>query len=144
MTFQMLASFIQQNWMLVLVFVASGAMMVWPVVQRRLSSAKELGTHELTRLINDRNPVVLDVRETKELDGGKLPNAVHIPLSQLASRGGELSSLTARPVVAYCARGTRMATTARALGKLGFKEVYGLRGGIAAWRAAGLPVAKVT
>lgn len=142
MTFQMIVSFVQQNIWLVLLFIASGAMLVWPLVQRRLSSAKELGTHEATRLINDRNPVVIDVREAKELDGGKLPNAVHIPLSQLSSRSGELSAMTARPVVAYCARGTRIATAARALGKLGFKEVYGLRGGIAAWRAAGLPVAK--
>ena len=87
---------------------------------------------------------VLDVRETKELDGARLPNALHIPLSQLASRAGELSPLTQRPVVTYCARGTRMTSAARALAKLGFKEVYALRGGIAAWRAAGLPVAKAT
>lgn len=142
MTFQMLASFVQQNVWLVVLFLVSGAMLAWPLVQRRLSSAKELGTHDATRLINDRNPVVIDVRETKEFDGAKLPNAMHIPLSQLASRAGELSALTARPVVAYCARGSRIATAARALGKLGFKEVYALRGGIAAWRAAGLPVAK--
>lgn len=144
MTSQMLASFIQQNWMLVLVFVGSGAMLLWPLVQRRLSSAQEVGTMEATRLLNDRNPVVLDVRETKELDGARLPNAVHIPLSQLASRAGELSPLTQRPVVTYCARGTRMTSAARALAKLGFKEIYALRGGIAAWRAAGLPVAKAT
>lgn len=136
-------SFVQNNWMLILVFVASGAMLLWPLIQRQfMSSAKELGTAEATRLINDRNPVVLDIRETRELDAGKLPNAIHIPLSQLSSRSQEIAGFTSRPVLAYCARGNRSASAAGRLTKLGFKEVYGLRGGINAWRAAGLPVVK--
>jgi rhodanese-related sulfurtransferase len=135
-------SFIQNNWLLILVFLVSGAMLVWPLIQRRLSNMPELGTLEVTRLINDRNPVLLDVRETKEFEGGRLPNAVHVPLSQLDSRAGELKAMTARPVVVYCARGQRSAVAARALAKLGFKEVFGLRGGITAWRQAGLPIAK--
>lgn len=143
MTPDQLSSFVHQNWMMILVFLASGGMLVWPVIQRRLSPVQELGTHEVTRLINDRNPVLLDVREAKEAEGGRLPNAVHIPLSQLAQRGSELSTLTARPIVAYCARGQRSAAAARVLGKLGFKEVYSLRGGITAWRTAGLPVAQM-
>lgn|SRR5512140_537445 len=136
-------SFVQNNWLLILVFVASGAMLVWPLFQRRLlSPTKELGAAEATRLINDRNPVILDVRETKEYEAGRLPNAVHIPLSQIESRGSELAAMTSRPVLAYCARGNRSGLAARPLGKVGFKEIYGLRGGIDAWRAAGLPVAK--
>lgn len=135
-------SFLHNNWMLVLVFVASGAMLLWPFVQQRISSVKQLGTLQATRLINDRDPVILDVREAKELDGGRLPNAVHIPLSQLHSRGSELAPLTGRTLIVYCARGNRTALAARALAKLGFKEIFGLRGGMAAWRQAGLPVAK--
>lgn len=135
-------SFLQNNWMLVLVFFASGAMLLWPLVQQRISSLEELGTLQATRLINDRDPVILDVREPKEFEGGRLPNAVHIPLSQLDARGKELAPLTGRTVIVYCARGNRTALAARVLAKLGFKEVFGLRGGMAAWRQAGLPVAK--
>jgi rhodanese-related sulfurtransferase len=135
--------FVETNWMLVLVFIASGLMLLWPVIQRRISPAKELSTLELTRLINDRHPVIVDVREAKELENGRtLPNAVHIPLSQFGTRLGELSSLTGRPAVAYCARGNRSITAVRALAKLGFKEAYSLRGGFEAWRQAGLPTAK--
>ena len=47
---------------------------------------KDIGTLEATRLINRQNAVLLDVRETKEYEGGRLPNAIHIPLSQLGSR----------------------------------------------------------
>ncbi len=126
--------------MLILVFVASGLMLLWPYVQRRLGPAKEIGTLELTRLLNDKNTLVLDVREVKEVETGRIPNAMHIPASQLASRGSELAKMTSRPVVAYCARGNRSAMAARSLAKLGFTEVYNLRGGINAWRQAGLPI----
>src|SRR5512137_3008060 len=65
-------SFLQNNWMLVLVLVMSGAMLVWPLVQRRMSPAKDIGNLEATRLINSANAVLVDVRETKEFEGGRL------------------------------------------------------------------------
>src|SRR5436309_3344856 len=102
-----LLQFIEKNWMLVATLVASGAMLVWPFIGRRFSGGHEIGTLGVTRLINTQNPLLLDVRETKEMEGGKLPNAVHVPLSQLASRGSELTKHVARPVIAYCDRGQR-------------------------------------
>ena len=135
--------FIEKNWPLVLVFVLSGAMLLWPLVQRRFSAMKEVGTHAATQLIN-RDALVLDVREQKELeaDRGKLPHAVHIPLSELERRVGEIAPHAARPVVAYCARGQRSRGAGAALAKAGFKDIYSLSGGLAAWRGAGLPVEK--
>ena len=89
-----------------------------------------------------RNAVILDVREPKEYEGGRIPNAVHLPQSQLESRGHELKKLTTRPVIAYCGRGQRSRTAAGVLTKVGFAEVYSLRGGLRAWSEAGLPVEK--
>jgi rhodanese-related sulfurtransferase len=138
----MLMAFLQHNWMLILVLVTSGGMLVWPLVQRRLSPAKDVGNLEATRLINSANAVLVDVRETKEFEGGRLPKAVHIPLSQLDSRGSELARYAGRPVVAYCMSGNRSRMAVRALARLGFTDVYHLQGGYRAWRDAGLPVEK--
>ena len=135
-------SFLQNNWMLILVLVMSGAMLVWPLVQRRMSPAKDVGNLEATRLINSANAVLVDVRETKEFEGGRLPKAVHIPLSQLDSRGSELARYAGRPVVAYCMSGNRSRMAGRALARLGFTDVYHLQGGYRAWKDAGLPVEK--
>ena len=135
-------AFIEHNWYLVLALVVSGALLVWPLVQRRLSPLKELGNLEVTRLINSANAVLIDVRETKEYEGGRLPKALHIPLSQLESRSGELAKLKDRPVVAYCMTGNRSALAGKLLAKAGFKDVYQLRGGYRAWKDAGLPVEK--
>jgi len=137
-----LLEFIEKNWMLVATLVVSGTMLIWPFIGRRFSGARDIGTLGATQLINSQNPLLLDVRETKEVEGGKLPNAVHVPLSQLASRGGELSKFVARPVIAYCERGQRGRAATAVLAKLGFKDVYHLQGGFKAWKDAGLPVQK--
>jgi len=128
--------------MLILVLVASGAMLVWPLIQRRMSPASDVGNLEATRLINSANAVLVDVRETKEYEGGRLPSAAHIPLSQLGSRGGELTRLVGRPIIVYCLSGQRSRMAVAALAKLGFKDIYTLRGGYQAWKDAGLPVEK--
>jgi rhodanese-related sulfurtransferase len=135
-------SFIEANWYLILAMVASGAMLVWPLIQRRLSPVKDIGTLETTRLINTSNAVLVDLRETREFEGGRLPKAVHIPLSQLESRGGELAKLKDRPVVTYGTAGNPSGVAAKVLEKVGFKDIYQLRGGYRAWKDAGLPVEK--
>jgi rhodanese-related sulfurtransferase len=135
-------SFIINNWMLELIMLLSGGMLLWPLVQKRFSSMKEVGTVQAIQLINRQNAVLLDVREDKEFEGGHVPNAVHIPLSTLGSRGSELAKLTSRPIIAYCDRGQRARAAGAALAKLGFADAYQLAGGFRAWRDAGLPVAK--
>jgi rhodanese-related sulfurtransferase len=135
-------SFIVNNWMLELIMVLSGGMLLWPLVQGRFSRMKEVGTLHATQLINRQNAVLLDVREAKEFAGGRLPHAVHIPLSELASRGNELAKLTARPIVAYSERGQQSRGAGGTLAKLGFADVYHLTGGFRAWKDAGLPVEK--
>ena len=133
-------SFIEKNWMLILVMFLSGAMLIWPIIQRRFSPVKEVGNLNVTHLINHQDAVLLDVRETAELTGGKLPNALHIPLSQLNGRVGELAKLTSRPIVVYCAHGSRSRSAGNLLAKQGFANIYSLHGGLKAWKDAGLPV----
>ena len=134
--------FLENNWPLILVMLVSGGMLLWPMIGRRWSTVREIGALEATQLINRRNALMLDLREPKDYAGGRVPNAVHLPQSQLASRGYELKKMTGRPVVAYCDRGQRSRMAASALTKLGFAEVYTLRGGLRAWSDAGLPVEK--
>ena len=62
-------------------------------MQRRFSPVKDVNNVEATQLINRRNAVLLDVREPKEFEGGRLPGAIHIPLSQLPGRVSELAQV---------------------------------------------------
>lgn len=85
--------------------------------------------------------LVIDVREQVEVDAspmGKLPGSTVIPLSQLRDRSDEVAR--DRPVVCVCPAGARSAVAAGILEKAGVPQVANLRGGILAWRAAGLPI----
>lgn len=85
---------------------------------------------------------VIDVREPDELTGpvGVIPGATSIPLGQLADRVQTLDRN--EPVVLVCRSGGRSAKAQRMLSDLGFSRAVSMRGGMLAWRAANLPVAR--
>ena len=131
------------NLALVALFVASGVMVLWPEISRLVGAGgQELGTLEATRLMNQAGTLVLDVREDKEFAEGHLPKARHIPLKELAARVGELAKFKSRPVIVTCKSGMRGGAACRLLKAQGFTSVYQLKGGIAAWQQASLPVEK--
>ena len=132
--------FVQANWMLILIFLMSGAMLIWPLIQRQMSGMTEIGTLQATRLMNSDRAAALDVRETREFLEGKVPGAIHIPLSQLKDRVGELAKLKERPVITYDARGLRSRGAGAVLHREGFTQLYNLTGGHKAWKDAGLPL----
>lgn len=132
--------FVQANWMLILIFLLSGAMLLWPSIQRQMSGMADVGTMQATRLINSEKAAALDLRETREFAEGKIPGAIHIPLSQLKTRTGELAKLKDRPIIAYCARGQRSRSAGATLKGAGFTKLYNLTGGHKAWKDAGLPL----
>jgi rhodanese-related sulfurtransferase len=105
-----------------------------------MGGAASLDTLGATRLINDRNPIIVDVRSPAEFAGGHLPNARNIPLPDLDKRVADLPAK--RPVLLCCANGTRSSRSARILQKAGRDDVYNLGGGIQAWQQAGLPLAR--
>ena len=131
------------NLWLVMLFVASGLMLVWPEIARLTGAGgQEIGTLEATRLMNQPGTLVLDVRDEKEFAEGHLPKARHVPLKDLATRVGELAKFKAKPVIVTCRSGVRSGAAARALKAQGFGAVYQLKGGIAEWQKASLPVEK--
>jgi rhodanese-related sulfurtransferase len=135
--------FLYTNWMLVLIMIMSGTMLIYPLIQRRISGMTDVGNVRLTHLLNREGATALDIRETKEMDGTKLIGAVHIPLSQLKERAATLSLDKSKPVVVYCARGQRGPMAASDLKAAGFTQIFNLTGGFKAWTEAGLPVEKV-
>ena len=98
--------FVVAQWQLVLIFVLSGVMILWPIFQRRMSGAVDITVNQLTRMINDDKAVVIDVRELKEFVDGKVPGAMHVPLSQLKDRLADLDRNKEQPVIVYDARGS--------------------------------------
>jgi len=83
------------------------------------------------RLEQERDLILLDVREPHELEIAALPGAVNIPLGQVAQRMAELDS--SREMIIFCKRGSRSARAIEILASAGFKKMKNLQGGINAW-----------
>ncbi|MBP6177857.1 MAG: molybdopterin-synthase adenylyltransferase MoeB [Anaerolineales bacterium] len=94
-------------------------------------SGLDITAPELAERVKVNHLKLLDVREPHELEISALPNAVNIPLGQLASRLTELDS--ADDMVVFCKGGTRSARALELLASAGFKKVKNLKGGINAW-----------
>jgi rhodanese-related sulfurtransferase len=75
-------------------------------------------------------PQVIDVREAYERDAGFIDGTLHIELTQLPTRAGEL--VRERPVVFYCRTGSRSLMAAQAFRASGF-TAYSLDGGLLRW-----------
>jgi sulfur dioxygenase len=77
--------------------------------------------------------LVLDVRDADELESdGRVEGALHIPLSELRARVGEVPR--DRPVITLCRSGRRSAQATVLLRGAGLSECANLRGGLLAWR----------
>ena len=77
--------------------------------------------------------LLLDVRTQSEYDAGYIDGAILIPHTELADRLDEVEGYD--KVLVYCASGNRSVAASQILIDAGFKEVYNLDGGYAAWKA---------
>jgi rhodanese-related sulfurtransferase len=133
-------SFFVENWVLILVAFVSGAMLVWPLVQRG-SQGGAIGPNEAVRLINREKAVLVDVSEPAEYASGHAAGARSVPFGSLEG-SKELPANKALPVVVLCPTGARASRAAGILRKLGYERAVALAGGTSAWREASLPVEK--
>jgi len=80
---------------------------------------------------------VIDVRDDREWEAGRLPGSRHLLLAELPASAGSIDSET--PVVFVCRGGSRSAMAAEAFRQSGY-EAYNLSGGLVAWAESGLPL----
>jgi rhodanese-related sulfurtransferase len=101
---------------------------------------KHIDAKELGRLIADHaDYVLIDVRETEEWTTGHAAGAQHIARGVLEARIEAAVPGKEKRVILYCAGGNRSALAAESLQRMGYSNVYSLDGGMAAYKAAGLP-----
>ena len=135
-----MGEFVMNNLALVALFLASGAMLLWPELSRIAGASHEIGTLEATRLMNGGPHLVLDVGDGAEFAAGHVPKARNIPVKELGSRLEEISKYKERPVIVTCKGNLRGAAACRFLKRSGFSLVYQLKGGTVAWEQASLPL----
>jgi hydroxyacylglutathione hydrolase len=116
------------------------ALASWEREGRALDSVPQLAAVELAPMLSRGEVQVIDVRAANEWDAGHLVPASNIPLGALRARLAEIPE--DRPIVVHCQSGSRSAVAASLLRAVGLERVANLTGGFAAWRDAGLPIAR--
>ena len=132
--------FIIDNWMLISVALASGAMLLWPALQG--ATAGGLSTANAVQLINRERAVVVDVSETEEFAQGHVGGAKNVPVGQLEQRLPEVVKNKTLPLILICPNGARANRALAVAKKLGYEKAQVLAGGLKAWKEANLPVEK--
>jgi rhodanese-related sulfurtransferase len=134
-----LIEFFHNHTMLFVAFLVVLTLLALNEVHGTLTGGKRLGALEAVRMINDRDPLILDLRPAADFKRGHLLNAVNLPLLKLEEKIGEYARDKARTVIVYDAFSSSHGAVEK-LRKQGYAEVYPLRGGINAWLGASLPV----
>lgn len=119
---------------LVVLFLLAGTSSLW-------AAASNISAAEAQELLRrPAAPYLLDVRTSGEYLQVRLPGATLIPIDQFVARIGEVPRN--RPVLVYCAVGSRSSQVADYLVRQGYSDVYNLTGGIMSWQLRGFPVLK--
>jgi rhodanese-related sulfurtransferase len=91
---------------------------------------ENISVDEVKNIANDKNTMIIDVRQPYEYSAGHIPGAKLIPLSEIGNRLAEIDKN--KTIVVVCASGARSARASAILGKAGYK-VYNMLGGMSSW-----------
>jgi rhodanese-related sulfurtransferase len=137
-----LPEFVGNHTMLVLIFASVLLAWIGSEAARLFRGYREITPGALTQMINRESPLVVDLSSSQDFEKGHIPGARHVPLSQFDPENKELAKVKELPVAVYCKTGTTSAQAASRLVKAGFRRVFWLGGGLAAWQQADLPLVR--
>ena len=142
MTSDRLIEFASHHPVLVLALVGLTIAIVLNELSRFWRGYAALRPAELTRLLNQDEALLIDVSGANDFEKGHITGARHVAMSQFDPENKVLAKARDLPVAVVCRNGITSAGAAKRLSKAGFKRVYWLDGGVAAWQQADLPLVR--
>ncbi len=142
MNFEELLAFAGRNLVYVIAIVVLTVAIIANEVSRFFRGYKALRPAEVTRLINQENALVVDLRAIADYQKGHIAGAKNVLMSQFDPESKQLASAKALPIVLVCQNGVTVDAAAKRLKKAGFERIHVLEGGITAWQQAELPLVK--
>lgn len=122
-----------------------------PELQQLLAAAREevgeVTPAEAKAQIDSEGGLLLDVREAVEVQRGRIPGALHIPMGDVEAAADPdapeaqplLTKDLDQPIVVFCAGGVRSLLVAQTLKRMGYSNPVSMEGGIVRWQSEGLP-----
>lgn len=124
---------------LVTALLFSFFLVIFTELRRKAQGVTNVDPQDAVRLINA-DAVVLDLRSSEAFARGHIVNAKNVPADELSANQDKYTKYKTRPILTVCESGTTSSRAVDTLRKAGLESVYGLKGGIAAWTQANLPL----
>jgi len=131
--------FASNNVLLVSALMISFFVAIFMELRRKANGMVNIDPVEAVGLINN-NAIILDLRSADAHARGHIVGARSVPTDELDSKLSTLAEYKTTPIIAVCESGISSTRSVNTLRKEGFESVYGLKGGMAGWSQAGLPV----
>ena len=128
--------FISEQWILVSLLGALVIALVWVETNK---GGRALNFHEVTRMINAEQAVLVDVRDAKEYKTGHIVGALSVPHSKLADYLDSLEKYRQKTLIVVDKMGQHGGAVGKQLREKGF-IVARMQGGMAEWLGQNLPV----
>jgi len=117
-------------------------LLVWNIFGNVVGGVKLLSTDEVTQLINREDAEVIDIRSQTEFENGHIINAKNFGLQELSEKMNKLRNKNKKGIIFYCSNGRLSLKETQKLTRQGEEMIYCLKGGIASWKNANLPLSK--
>lgn len=131
--------FAANHMLLVTALMFSLMLLIFTELRRKAQGVTNVEPQDAVKLINS-DAIVLDLRSIESFARGHIVNARNVSSDELTDNQAKYGLNSSRPVLAVCDAGVTSSRAVDALRKSGLDNVYGLKGGIAAWTQAKLPL----
>ncbi|MEX1033354.1 MAG: rhodanese-like domain-containing protein [Cellvibrionaceae bacterium] len=130
--------FISEQFWLVGAFLILLYLFIWNEKRR---GGQTLSTHEVTRLMNKEEAILVDVRDPADYKAGHIVNAINIPFNKMNERWEELLPYKEKQIVLADKMGQHAGSVGNTLRGKEF-NVGRLQGGMMEWINQNLPIVK--
>ena len=117
-------------------------LLIWNIFGNLIGGVRLLTTDEATQLINREGAEVIDIRSKTDFEKGHIINAKNIGLQELPEKINKLRKDKSKGIIFCCSNGNLSLKETQKMVRQGEEMIYCLKGGIASWRNASLPLTK--
>jgi rhodanese-related sulfurtransferase len=114
-------------------------LLVFTELRRKSVGLTNIDPQAAVKLINA-DATVIDLRSKEAFARGHIVNAKNIPFDDLAASEDKIRRFKSGPILAVCDAGMTSSRAVKKLRQSGIENIYGLKGGLAAWTEASLPL----
>ncbi|KZX73703.1 sulfurtransferase [Oleiphilus sp. HI0009] len=134
-----LFEFIGNHWELVSIFFGLLFALWWT---EKAKAGQSLSPLAVTQLLIKDEAVIVDVRDKKDFNEGRITGSIHVPFTSFKDRTSELETYKDKQIIIADKMGQHSGAAGKLLRAAGFENVARLQGGIAEWKASNMPLVK--